>query len=292
MTQLPADYLTIGHLTRDLAGKGYSIGGTAAYASKTAMSFGLRTALISAHTTDIDLEILKGIEIIRKPSLKDTTFENIETPAGRVQTLHGVAKQISSIDISKRLFQTPIVHIGPVANEVDEKVVSVFPDDCLIGITPQGWMRQRSNDGQVDYQPWRPTQALIQRADAVVLSDEDVHKDENTINDYAQLFRLLVVTEGYNGARVYWHGDVRRFHAPRVDAVDATGAGDIFAAAFFIRLKATLDPWESASTAIRLASLSVTRKGLDSIPRPEEVQSSIMEIIKGSSSQPRRGASQ
>lgn len=292
MTQPPADYLTIGHLTRDLAGAGYSVGGTAAYASKTAKSFGLRTALISAHTIGIDLDALKGIEIIRKLSPEETTFENIQTPKGRTQILHSVAQRICSIDIPQRLTQTPIVHIGPVANEVDENVVSMISDDCMVGVTPQGWMRQRSSNGKVSYQPWHPSHVLTQRADAVVISDEDVWKDETTINDYAQLFKLLVVTEGYNGARVYWHGDVRHFSAPRVDALDATGAGDIFAASFFIRYKSTCDPWESAAAAVRLATLSVTRKGLDGIPRPEEVQSSIMEIIKGSSSQPRRGASQ
>jgi len=285
MTKPPADYLTIGHLTKDLAGTSYTLGGTAAYASKTALSFGLKSALISANSAELDLETLNGIEIIRKPSIEDTTFENIETPTGRVQILHDTAERILPEDIPGYLVHTPIIHIGPVANEVDEGVITEFADDCLIGITPQGWMRQRSSNGQVAYQPWQPTQVVIQRADAVIISDEDVRNDENAINDYAQLLKLLVVTEGYNGARVYWHGDVRHFSAPRIDAIDATGAGDIFAAAFFIRLKATSDPWESAETAVRLASLSVTRKGLDGIPRPEEVQSRLIEIIKGSSSQ-------
>lgn len=291
MTKPTADYLTIGHLTKDLAGTSYTLGGTAAYASKTALSFGLKAALISAHTTEIDLEALDGIEVIRKPSANDTTFENIETPAGRVQILHESAERISPEDIPENFVHTPIIHIGPVANEVDEEVVSTFAEDCLVGITPQGWMRHRSNNGMVTYQPWHPTQAAAKRADAVVISDDDVQKDESMIIDYAQMFKLLVVTAGYNGARVYWHGDVRHFSAPQINAIDATGAGDIFAAAFFIRLKTTCDPWGSAEAAVRLASLSVTRKGLNGIPRPEEVQSRLIEIIKGSSSQPRRGAS-
>lgn len=280
-----AEYLTIGHLTKDLAGQGYTLGGTATYASKTALSFGLNAALISAHSSEIDLEALNNIEIIRKSSAKDTTFENIETHAGRVQFLHAVAERISPGDIPEEFIHTPIIHLGPVANEVDEEVVSVFAEDCLIGITPQGWMRQRTHDGKVAYQTWHPSHAATLRADAVVISDEDVQKDEGVIHDYAQLFKLLVVTEGCYGARVYWHGDVRHFSAPQINAIDSTGAGDIFAAAFFIRMKATSDPWKSAEAAVRLASLSVTRMGLNGIPRSEEVQSSVMEIIKGSSSQ-------
>lgn len=285
MSKPSADYLTIGHLTKDLAGKGYTLGGTAAYASKTVLVFGLQPALVTSHSHKINLDPLKGVEIISKPSTNDTTFENIETPEGRMQILHETAERITREDIPVDHLQIPIVHIGPLANEVDEDLISVFSDDCLVGITPQGWMRGRSADGHVIYQPWRPSIEARQRANAVVISDEDVRKDESIIQDYAQMFKLLVVTEGFNGARVYWHGDVRHFSAPKMAVVDATGAGDIFAASFFIRLKATNNPWEAAETAVRLASISVTRVGLNSVPTPEEVKSSLMEITKGSSSQ-------
>ncbi|MBM3137358.1 MAG: hypothetical protein FJZ98_04125, partial [Chloroflexi bacterium] len=227
-----------------------------------------------------------------KPSSYDTTFENIQAPEGRVQLLHETAERITRTDIPDHFRQSPIVHIGPLANEVDEDVISNFSNECLLGVTPQGWLRRRSEDGHVIYRQWLPSAEICRRANAVVISDEDVGKDERVIQDYAQMFKLFVVTEGFNGARVYWHGDVRLFSAPKIAAIDATGAGDIFAATFFIRLKATNDPWTSAETAVKLASLSVTRKGLNGVPTPKEVQSSIMEIIKGSSSQPRRGASQ
>ena len=56
------------------------------------------------------------------------------------------------------------------------------------------------------------------------------------------------------GARLYWNGDVRRFRPPSVKEVDATGAGDIFAAAFFTRLYITRDPWEAARFATPLSA--------------------------------------
>ena len=116
-----------------------------------------------------------------------------------------------------------------------------------------------------------------------MISVEDVHGNEDMITEYASHFKVLAVTEGIDGARVYWHGDVRRFRAPKVAVVDQTGAGDIFAAAFFIRLEATCDPWESAALAVNLASLSVTRAGLMGVPSQEEVKSNLVEIIRGSS---------
>jgi sugar/nucleoside kinase (ribokinase family) len=88
-----------------------------------------------------------------------------------------------------------------------------------------------------------------------------------------------VVTEGAAGARVYWNGDVRRLRPPKMDEIDSTGAGDIFAAAFFIRLYLTRDPWESARFANQIAATSVTKRGLDGIPTSEEIQEYLIEVL-------------
>jgi sugar/nucleoside kinase (ribokinase family) len=60
---------------------------------------------------------------------------------------------------------------------------------------------------------------------------------------------------------------------------DPTGAGDIFAAAFFVRLYLTRDPWESARFANQIAATSVTRGGLDGVPTQEEVQENLIEVL-------------
>jgi sugar/nucleoside kinase (ribokinase family) len=78
---------------------------------------------------------------------------------------------------------------------------------------------------------------------------------------------------------VYWNGDIRRIRAPHVEELDATGAGDIFAAAFFTRLYLTRDPWESARFANQIAAMSVTRRGLEGIPTPEEIQEYLIEVL-------------
>jgi len=61
--------------------------------------------------------------------------------------------------------------------------------------------------------------------------------------------------------------------------VDTTGAGDIFATAFFFRLYATRDPWEAARFATQLAANSVTREGLNGIPTQEEIQECMTEVL-------------
>jgi sugar/nucleoside kinase (ribokinase family) len=113
----------------------------------------------------------------------------------------------------------------------------------------------------------------------VVISIEDVSEDENTIEEMAYICPVLVVTEGFYGARVYWNGDVRRISAPKVKEVNPTGAGDIFAAAFLIQYHKTQNPWESARFANQLAAGSVTRSGLESVPTQLEIKNASIEVL-------------
>jgi sugar/nucleoside kinase (ribokinase family) len=120
---------------------------------------------------------------------------------------------------------------------------------------------------------------LLQAADAVVLSMEDLDGDENEVEILAGVCQLLVITESHLGARVYWKGDIRRFPAPQVTLVEDTGAGDIFAACFFHRFSSTRDPWEAARFAVALSSASVTRSYFESIPTAEEISSAKLQIL-------------
>jgi sugar/nucleoside kinase (ribokinase family) len=137
-------------------------------------------------------------------------------------------------------------------------------------------MRQWDEAGRVSYASWRSAATALRSAAAVVIGWEDVGGDEAEIEAVAAACRLLVVTEGARGARVYWNGDVRRFPAPAVDEVDPTGAGDIFAAAFLVRLDQTRDPWEAARFANVLAAGSVSRRGLEGVPTAEEARQASM----------------
>jgi sugar/nucleoside kinase (ribokinase family) len=140
-------------------------------------------------------------------------------------------------------------------------------------------MRRWDSESRVFGSEWSHADAALARADAVVLSREDVNEDDELIEHMATQTQVLAVTEGPGGAVLYWHGDRRRFRAPVVTEVDPTGAGDIFAAAFFIRLLRTRDPWEATRFATLLATCSVTRVGLDGIATPREIEECMMEVL-------------
>lgn len=274
----PVDYLVVGHIAHDLTPDGPRLGGTAAYSALTANALGMHVGVFTASGPETSLDPLNGLSVLSLESPRSTTFENIYTPDGRIQYLRAQASMLDLHDIPNVWRNASIIHLGPIANEME----NILPDGfspSLFGITPQGWMRQWDEENRVSRREWNGAEAALSKAGAVVISREDVNGDDELIEYMAHQTRVLAVTEGVAGSVLYWNGDRRRFRAPLVHEVDPTGAGDIFAAAFFIRLFNTRDPWEAARFAAILASYSVTRVGLDGIPTAREIEESLMEVL-------------
>ena len=274
----PVDYLVIGHVAHDLAPEGARLGGTAAYSALTARALGMRVGIVTASGPETSLAPLNGIPVVPIESPKSTTFENIYTEHGRIQYLRAQATRIDLNSVPQPWRRAPIIHLGPIASEVEATLPEGF-SPTLLGLTPQGWMRQWNAEGRVSPAEWSNAEIALARANAVVISREDVNGDEELIEHMSHQTRVLAVTEGPAGAVLYWNGDRRRFRAPEVTEVDPTGAGDIFAAAFFIRLLNTHDPWEATRFATLLATCSVTRVGLDGIATPREIEECMMEVL-------------
>jgi sugar/nucleoside kinase (ribokinase family) len=274
----PVDYLVIGHIACDLTPAGPRLGGTAAYAALTARALGLRVGVVTSRGGEVPLDILDGIQLVNSPVEHSTTFENVYTPQGRRQFIQHFASDLRYEDIPPIWRDAPIVHVGPIAGEAKFLADGKFPSSVL-GLTPQGWLRTWDADGSVHNCAWPEALHALAKANAAVLSLEDVAGDEEQIEAMANTCPVLAVTEGAAGARLYWNGDLRSFRALKIKEVDPTGAGDIFAAAFFWRFLVTHDPWVAAQFATHLASYSVARPGLAGIPSKEEIQSCLVEVL-------------
>ncbi|HSG43740.1 MAG TPA: PfkB family carbohydrate kinase [Anaerolineales bacterium] len=273
------DYFVIGHVSRDLTPNGVRLGGTVAYSALTAHALGLQVGIVTAAGADISLEVLQDVSLVSIESDSSTTFENIYNDGQRVQYLRSQAIPISFNHIPDVWRDASIVHLAPIANEIDIGLSESF-SGTFLGVTPQGWMRQWDSSGLVSVCEWGNSEPILSHANAVVISREDVNGDDELIEHMAGQTKILVVTEGADGAVLYWHGDRRRFRAPTVDEVDATGAGDIFATAFFIRLWKTRDPWEATRFATLVASHSVARVGLNGVPTSREIEESKLIVIQ------------
>ncbi|MBI4731382.1 MAG: ribokinase [Chloroflexi bacterium] len=274
----PVDYVVIGHLTCDLTPQGSRLGGTAAYSALTAQALGLRVGIVTAFGGEVSLEMLDGIQVRNVTTGRSTTFENVYTPSGRIQYVHHVAPDLTLAHVPEIWQRAPIFHIGPIAQEA-KTLVKDGHGGSILGLTPQGWLRAWDGSGRIHPVAWKEASVMLPKAGAVVICVDDVGGDEEQLEAMASATHVLAVTEGPSGSRLYWNGDLRRFRAPEREEVDATGAGDIFAAAFFWRLYATRDPWAAARFATHLASFSVMRRGLESIPTKEEIQTCLVEVL-------------
>jgi sugar/nucleoside kinase (ribokinase family) len=174
------------------------------------------------------------------------------TPADQIQVQHLPADWMD----------TAVVHLAPVANEVDPALIYQF-NGSLVGLTPQGWLRRWTADGRVYARDWPEAEQYLPLADVVILSEEDL-LDEAMLPRYRQLSRLLILTENVRGCTVFTGDEVRQISAPNVAQVEPTGAGDIFAAAFLTRYAENgRNPWQAAEFANQIAAQSVTQVGLD-----------------------------
>jgi 1D-myo-inositol 3-kinase len=270
------DYLVIGHITKDLLNGGFTVGGTVTYSGLTARNLGRRVGVVTSASPDLDLKkTLPGIEVVSVPSPVTTAFQNVYHNGTRQQFIKAVAERITVEAIPPQWRYSPTVQLGPLTQELDEEMIHLFKGS-LIGVTPQGWMRRWDDEGRVSPIVWAAPEKVLPFARVLVLSEEDVGGDVALIQEYVELAEIVVVTAGWKGSTVY-HGSQRRyFPAREVIAVDPTGAGDVFAAAYLIRLEETGDPWEAAHFANCVASFSVEKPGVTGIPSRQQVEACLL----------------
>ncbi len=270
------DFLVIGHVAKDLSDDGYRPGGTVVYSALTARNLGRRVGVITSAGPDFDPgQILKDIDVVCLSSPVTTTFRNIYEQGGRRQYVYAVAQRIATGDVPLAWREMPIVHLGPIADEIALDMINLFPSS-LLGLTPQGWLRRWDQQGRVSPRLWIEARECLARVEVLILSEEDLAGQSHTFRSQLRVPRVTVVTEGAQGATLYHRGGRFRFPARQTRVVDPTGAGDVFAAAFLVRLAETDDPREAARFANVVASLSVEGAGISSVPDRTQIEDPMM----------------
>lgn len=276
------NFVTIGHITQDLLpGGDYTPGGTVSFGAVTARNLGERAAIVTNAPAFIrSLPVFEGIEIAGRETAQATVFENIYTPEGRVQYIRSVAPAIGPEDVPSEWVGpdkgVEIVHLGPVAQECGPDLIGLFPD-ALFGITPQGFMREWDElPSRVRPILWEgeKAHAILSRVTALVLSEEDLPRGpegRRLLGEYISACPVVAFTQEARGCTIFCEGKAIQVPAYPAKVVDPTGAGDVFAAAFFIRLQATNDPIEAARFANAAAGCNIEGPGLAGVPTLEQV---------------------
>lgn len=270
------DYLLLGHVTVDrLDEKRVALGGTATYAALTARNMGARVGVHTSAAYEPGLiDILRGALVARIPAEYTTCFVNEYSSGAREQHIESIAEKLTYEQILPEWRNPPVVHLGPLCQELDTAIVEKFPRS-LIGVTPQGWLRDWDETGLVRAIEWADAARVLRKAAVVVISEDDV-ADKSVIAEWAGKARMLVVTLGERGCDVYRQGGSEPYHSPAFKSateVDPTGAGDVFAAAFLWHLHKSGGDWKTAADwANCVASFVVEKRGVTGVPKLEDVE--------------------
>jgi ribokinase len=129
--------------------------------------------------------------------------------------------------------------------------------------------------------PYQPlSKELLEVTDWIIPNEtefKELHGQGPTSDDVLSSFRPgknSIVTLGSEGAvLITSDGNLTRVSAPKVNAVDTTGAGDAFVGVFAFGLASGKNPEDAMMLGIKVASMSVTRKGAQSsYPSQAEIE--------------------
>ncbi|HEV3320607.1 MAG TPA: PfkB family carbohydrate kinase [Solirubrobacteraceae bacterium] len=261
------DYTTVGHVTVDVLDDGSRRpGGTAFYSALQAARLGLRTliltrgvpaeieALLAPHRDELDVRVL--------PAARTTMLRTWPDGPHRRQRLLAWAGPIGPVEVD-----TAILHIAPVARETPRRFFDAHPPSAeLVGLTPQGLVRDWSAAGEIALVPL-PPQLLPERYDAIVLSATERESCAELLASVPAAGAVVAVTAGAHPTEL-WLPSGELLHVPArpiATPVDDLGAGDVFAAAFFIALREGQAPARAAAYANAAAAVRVAGVGPDAI---------------------------
>lgn len=273
------EYVVVGHCALDVQPDGSFLpGGTVLYSALTAARMGMRAAILTAGDPAALAAALApfqgefAIHILPTPST--TIFENIPTPQGRRQSLHGWAGPILPDALPAAWQHATILHLGPIAAELPPEIWADAlgtTDAGLTLATPQGWLRRwGALPSPVRHEPLTLPDILLDRLGAMVISVEERDVAAAAVRRVA-INGLGAITDGPHGVDILRGATTT--HIPTFDVTvrDETGAGDVFAAAWAVQMARGDSPAAAARAACAAASLSITARGPHGIPTAAEI---------------------
>lgn len=273
------DYVTVGHVTLDMiedrpGGTVSQPGGGAFYSALQAARLGLRTLivtrgvpaqieeLLAPYAIELDLRVI--------PAPHTTTLATTGHGLARSQRVLAWAGPIvEPLDLD-----SSILHLAAVARETP---TAWSGEVGFLGLTPQGLLRE--------WQEGQPT-ALVEldpatfpsRFDAAVIGERERACCDALFEAAQRSGASVAVTAGARPTAVYPPGEepvVKAVVPSLADACDDLGAGDVFAAAFFVALHEGMSAAKAAAFGNVAAALRVTAVGTGAIARRADIEATL-----------------
>jgi hypothetical protein len=289
------DYVAVGHVTRDVIED--RAGGTVSQAGGGAFYSGLQAARLGLHTLVLTQGVPHEIHGLLEPFSDEfdlrvipakhtTTLSTRGSGAQRLQRLLAWAGPI----VEPLTLDTRILHLAPVARETP---TTWQGHSRFVGLTPQGLVRrwgrgeqlplvQLDADSLLDNVPLTTgaheallgdispveldPQTLPEHFSAAVISEDERESCHALFTVARRGGAYVAVTAGARSTTVHLPipaaGSVVQTEVPPlVEARDDLGAGDVFAAAFFVALSEGCDPLEAATFGNGAAALRIAGVG-------------------------------
>lgn len=267
----PIDFLAVGHVTHDRVDGKIRLGGAALYSALTAARMGKQVAVFTSYGEDFVGEgTLDGISAIVRRAEKTSTFKNIYTRNERIQHVYEMAEDLDPEALPPPWRNSRVVYVCPVLHEVPPEMVELFPQS-LLGIAPQGFFRTWNGQGRIRPCRWVGYERMLRRATMVIVSENDIAGNEDIIEDFRRLARIVIVTRAEKGARIFSGRTVLDLGAYPATECEPTGAGDCFGASFLVRYEETGDIEQAARFASCVGAFVVEKEGIQGIPTREDV---------------------
>lgn len=305
--------LVAGHMTHDRHASGLSPGGCAFYAAEVYRRLGadVRLAITVGRDFQFDsiLADLGACHVTR--SGQTTVFANIYPEYGpRVQLIESVAPPVDPQGIAPELLQADIVHLAPVMGEIDIAAWRRVVRAKILAINVQGWVRRVgapvdvamlaeragpevatwARGHYVEHAAWEVSAETLAGVDVAFLSHEDLDGQYGLLDRLLESCSTVNLTAGRLGCEVFetrLSSDARASSASTrctrvgvypTDEVEATGAGDTFAAGFLFQLARGQSPVEAARFGAAAASIAVEGMGASPLDRMSEAWSRVASV--------------
>jgi sugar/nucleoside kinase (ribokinase family) len=118
--------------------------------------------------------------------------------------------------------------------------------------------------------PLALSREALRALDAAVVGEDEARGDPDLVRRLVADVPVVAFTMGARGCEVYARGRRRRIGVHPARELDPTGAGDAFAAAFFLALARGADPVEAARLGAAAGSIVVEGRGGEALARVGE----------------------
>jgi sugar/nucleoside kinase (ribokinase family) len=285
--------LVVGQVTHDLYEGDYVAGGCAFYGAHVHRRMDGETHLVTVVGEDFRCdEAIDDIEATLVRRGETTVFANYY-PSGRLrqQLLLAQAPKVTPEMAPPQWLEADLVHLAPVLGEVDLQAWKEAVGDGLLAINVQGWVKEKGsavdaetlesyqNRGvtgsayRVRQKSWDISAPELTGVDVACLSEEDLAGQRRLLPRLVDAIPVVALTLGERGSRIFVDGKERaRIGIYPTEAVDPTGAGDVFAASFVHRLADGDDPIEAARFGAAAASVIVEGRGPEALDRLNQIQ--------------------